>query len=66
MLAGPGWAGLGLPDLAGLDWSRWELAEMSRRFMLVGILVVVEPGTVTQSESRSRFERLARIANDRA
>jgi hypothetical protein len=39
---------------------------MSRRFMLVGILVVVEPGTVTQSESRSRFERLARIANDRA
>ena len=33
-----------------LIFGRWELAEMSRRFVLVGLLVIVQPGTVTQSE----------------
>ena len=33
----------------------WELAEMLRRFILIGVFVIIEPGTITQSEqSRSR------------
>ena len=28
----------------------WELMEMLRRFILVGVLVVVEPGSITQSK----------------
>ena len=26
----------------------WELVDMSRRFLLVGLFVVLEPGTITQ------------------
>ena len=32
------------------DFFWWELMEMLRRFFLVGVLVVVEPGSVTQSK----------------
>jgi hypothetical protein len=34
---------------------------MTRRFVLVGLFVVVQPGTVTQSESRGGLKRLALV-----
>ena len=40
----------------------WELAEMLRRFILVGVLVVIAPGTITQSESPHLHLHLSRRA----
>ena len=34
---------------------QWELAEMTRRFLLVGIAVVVEPGTILQLTAATLF-----------